>query len=91
MPKPVGFALDSAKLRRAGLDYHEYARVRVHGSWSDFVEQALKEAGRKFKSGKFQFMANARAKANFAAEGFVKLWGLPTKVWSRRQGDIGAG
>jgi argininosuccinate synthase len=25
------------------------------------------------------------------AEGFVKLWGLPTKVWSRRQGDIGAG
>jgi len=23
------------------------------------------------------------------AEGFVRLWGLPTKVWSRRQGDIG--
>lgn len=38
--EPLGFALDSAKLRRAGLDYHEYARVRVHGSWSDFVEQA---------------------------------------------------
>jgi argininosuccinate synthase len=25
------------------------------------------------------------------SEGFVKLWGLPTKVWSRRQGVIGAG
>jgi argininosuccinate synthase len=25
------------------------------------------------------------------AKGFVKLWGLPTKVWSRRQGMIGAG
>ena len=25
------------------------------------------------------------------AVGFVRLWGLPTKVWSRRQGDIGAG
>jgi dihydrolipoamide dehydrogenase len=37
------------------------------------TEQALKEAGRKYKTGKFQFMANARAKANFAAEGFVKL------------------
>ena len=37
------------------------------------TEQALKEQGRKFKAGKFQFMANARAKANFAAEGFVKL------------------
>jgi argininosuccinate synthase len=23
------------------------------------------------------------------AEGFVKLWGLPTKVWSRRQGHVG--
>jgi argininosuccinate synthase len=23
------------------------------------------------------------------AEGFVRLWGLPTKVWSRRQGHIG--
>jgi tRNA (cytidine/uridine-2'-O-)-methyltransferase len=27
---PLGFALDNAKLRRAGLDYHEYAAVRVH-------------------------------------------------------------
>ena len=25
------------------------------------------------------------------SEGFVKLWGLPTKVWARRQGAIGAG
>ena len=30
--EPMGFALDDAKLRRAGLDYHEYARVRVHNS-----------------------------------------------------------
>jgi argininosuccinate synthase len=22
------------------------------------------------------------------AEGFVKLWGLPTRVWSRRQGAL---
>jgi tRNA (cytidine/uridine-2'-O-)-methyltransferase len=25
---PAGFALDDAKLKRAGLDYHEYAKVR---------------------------------------------------------------
>lgn len=30
--EPMGFALDDAKLRRAGLDYHEHARVRVHAS-----------------------------------------------------------
>jgi tRNA (cytidine/uridine-2'-O-)-methyltransferase len=30
--EPLGFALDDAKLRRAGLDYHEYAQLRVHDS-----------------------------------------------------------
>lgn len=28
--RPLGFKLDDARLRRAGLDYHEYARVAVH-------------------------------------------------------------
>lgn len=28
--EPLGFALDDARLRRAGLDYHEYATLRVH-------------------------------------------------------------
>ncbi|WP_440217311.1 tRNA (uridine(34)/cytosine(34)/5-carboxymethylaminomethyluridine(34)-2'-O)-methyltransferase TrmL [Chromobacterium piscinae] len=31
--KPMGFPLEDAKLRRAGLDYHEYARVVVHEDW----------------------------------------------------------
>ncbi len=29
---PLGFELDDARLRRAGLDYHEFADVRVHDS-----------------------------------------------------------
>ncbi len=28
--KPLGFSLDDAQLRRAGLDYHEYAQLNVH-------------------------------------------------------------
>jgi len=28
--EPLGFALDDARLRRAGLDYHEYASLQVH-------------------------------------------------------------
>ncbi|MDR0247486.1 MAG: tRNA (cytidine(34)-2'-O)-methyltransferase [Burkholderiales bacterium] len=31
--EPLGFALEDRALRRAGLDYHEYARVRVHADW----------------------------------------------------------
>lgn len=30
--EPLGFALDDARLRRAGLDYHEFARLQVHPS-----------------------------------------------------------
>ncbi len=37
------------------------------------TEQTLKESGRAYKVGKFMFMGNGRAKANFAADGFVKL------------------
>lgn len=32
--KPLGFELDDKRLRRAGLDYDEWASVRVHESWS---------------------------------------------------------
>tara|TARA_R110002074_G_scaffold72918_9_gene167629 strand:+ start:1091 stop:2479 length:1389 start_codon:yes stop_codon:yes gene_type:complete len=37
------------------------------------TEETLKAAGRAYKVGKFSFMGNARAKANFAGDGFVKL------------------
>jgi tRNA (cytidine/uridine-2'-O-)-methyltransferase len=31
--EPLGFRMEEKALRRAGLDYHEYARVVVHPSW----------------------------------------------------------
>ncbi|AGT09656.1 dihydrolipoyl dehydrogenase [Paracoccus aminophilus] len=37
------------------------------------TEEAAKATGRKIKVGKFPFMGNARAKALFQAEGFVKM------------------
>lgn len=33
--KPLGFTLDNAQLRRAGLDYHEWASVQQHDSLAD--------------------------------------------------------
>jgi tRNA (cytidine/uridine-2'-O-)-methyltransferase len=43
--QPLGFQLDDRQLRRAGLDYHDYASVQVHRDWT-----ALRHAlpGRKF-------------------------------------------
>ena len=37
------------------------------------TEETLKKEGRAYKVGKFSFMGNARAKAVFAADGFVKI------------------
>ncbi|MEI8235721.1 MAG: tRNA (uridine(34)/cytosine(34)/5-carboxymethylaminomethyluridine(34)-2'-O)-methyltransferase TrmL [Methylococcaceae bacterium] len=34
--KPLGFDLDDKKLRRAGLDYHEWVSVQLHDSYADF-------------------------------------------------------
>ena len=32
--KPLGFSLDDKHMRRAGLDYHEYASVTLHEDWA---------------------------------------------------------
>ena len=36
--EPIGFELDDKRLRRAGLDYHEVARVKRHKDWQAFVD-----------------------------------------------------
>ena len=36
---PMGFALDHAKMRRAGLDYHEFTQLTFHPTWADFADQ----------------------------------------------------
>ena len=36
--RPLGFELDDTRLRRAGLDYHEYARVAVHDDLDTCLE-----------------------------------------------------
>lgn len=32
--EPLGFRMEDRELKRAGLDYHEYANVRVHRNWA---------------------------------------------------------
>ena len=35
--EPLGFSLDEKRLKRAGLDYHEFSRLTVHASWEQFL------------------------------------------------------
>lgn len=38
--RPLGFELDDKRLRRAGLDYHEYAAMQVHETFEDYLAAA---------------------------------------------------
>ncbi|MGZ8946211.1 MAG: tRNA (uridine(34)/cytosine(34)/5-carboxymethylaminomethyluridine(34)-2'-O)-methyltransferase TrmL [Methylococcaceae bacterium] len=41
--KPLGFELDDKKLRRAGLDYHEWVTVKEHDSLEGFFDSVKPE------------------------------------------------
>lgn len=41
--KPLGFELDDKRMRRAGLDYHEFASVKVYESLQDFINMVKPE------------------------------------------------
>ncbi len=99
--QPLGFELDDKKLRRAGLDYHEYARLQVHKDWSA-AKQALLESECKIITAlttklskpfyEYDFAAQADTKTESAVSPNVALVfgsetaGLPDDI----RDDIGA-
>jgi tRNA (cytidine/uridine-2'-O-)-methyltransferase len=46
--EPLGFSLDDKQLRRAGLDYHEYAPLQRHAGWSELLAKENPERSRMF-------------------------------------------
>ena len=36
--RPLGFSIDHARMRRAGLDYHEFAKLELHDDFAAFVD-----------------------------------------------------
>ena len=46
--EPLGFPLDDARMRRAGLDYHEYADMKVHANWSALLDALKPDPRRMF-------------------------------------------
>jgi len=55
--EPLGFSLDDKQLKRAGLDYHDLASVKVHPGWKE-CRAAL--------AGKRMFAFTTKAKRNYA-------------------------
>lgn len=46
--EPLGFSMEDRLLRRAGLDYHETARVLQHASWAALLRDAKPDPTRLF-------------------------------------------
>lgn len=46
--EPLGFNFDDKHMRRAGLDYHEYASLQRYANWSSFLATARPQAQRMF-------------------------------------------
>ena len=72
--QPLGFELDDKRMRRAGLDYHEFADIRVH---ADYAHLAADIAGRRV----FGFTTKASRQfsdAQFTADD-VLLFGPETR------------
>ncbi|HEX4584671.1 MAG TPA: tRNA (uridine(34)/cytosine(34)/5-carboxymethylaminomethyluridine(34)-2'-O)-methyltransferase TrmL [Burkholderiaceae bacterium] len=46
--QPLGFALDHARMRRAGLDYHEFAQMAVHASFEALLRSERPDLHRLF-------------------------------------------
>ena len=59
--EPLGFDMDDRQLRRAGLDYHEYATVKVHAG----LDAALAHLGGVHGDALRVFALSARATARF--------------------------
>lgn len=36
--EPLGFSTDDTRMRRAGLDYHEFTSLKIHPAWERFLE-----------------------------------------------------
>jgi len=78
--EPLGFSLDDRQLKRAGLDYHEYACVQVHGSWQAFLEKVRPARMLAFTTKARQLHTQVRFARDDALVFGAETAGLPAEV-----------
>lgn len=75
--EPLGFEPDDAKLRRAGLDYHDWTQVRRHASWDACARSLMGATERRILA--FSTRGNLRYdKAHFRPDD-IFLFGSETR------------
>ena len=77
--KPLGFTLEDAQLRRAGLDYHEYATLHVHESLGEALDAIAQENGAPPRLFALSTRGTTRFDTPRYAEGDAFLFGPETR------------
>jgi len=78
--KPLGFSLDDRQLKRAGLDYHEYASLAVHESWAHFARQMQGRRMFAFATSGDRLFSDVRYAADDVLVFGKEATGLPTAI-----------
>lgn len=80
--EPLGFAIDHARMRRAGLDYREFADMRVHQDWTAFLRATALQSGQVYliETGAQQSVYEAQFKPGDALVFGCETRGLPTTL-----------
>ncbi len=72
--EPLGFDMDEKKLRRAGLDYHEHAQIKIHKNFTGLLTEV---AGSRI------FACSTKAKSHYSEQNYqdddVFLFGPETR------------
>jgi tRNA (cytidine/uridine-2'-O-)-methyltransferase len=76
--EPLGFSMDDRHMRRAGLDYHEYAEVRRHASWPAFIDAMQPAPARLFA---MTTHGTRRVHEVAFAPGDWLVFGAETRAW----------
>lgn len=77
--EPLGFTLEDKQLRRAGLDYHEYATLQVHGSLDAALAAITSREGAPSRLFALSTRGGIRFDAPRYAVGDVFLFGPETR------------
>jgi tRNA (cytidine/uridine-2'-O-)-methyltransferase len=77
---PLGFQLDDKRLRRAGLDYTDWANIREYTSYHEFLEQNPERRIFAFSTRGQRFYSDADFQANDALLFGPETRGLPADV-----------
>jgi tRNA (cytidine/uridine-2'-O-)-methyltransferase len=78
--RPLGFSLEDKQLKRAGLDYHEYATMQVHGSWAEFRKSMVARRLYAFTGGGTRLYTDVRYTADDVLVFGTESTGLASEI-----------